>query len=138
MNNRAQMVSKFTRICTLVPYSPAIISMPSCTKERFLGIPLYGIQIIKKQKTKITKNKCVSYITVRLKPQIRIFFIEDHLRKLCPNWPKLEFFGPLFNFELLNFFDFAYYSRQTWYLKDDSPAADSLVIFIGTKFYSFI
>ena len=43
----------------------------------------------KLSKTMITKNECVSYITltcnVRTEPQIRIFFTENHVRKLCPN-----------------------------------------------------
>ena len=74
------------------------------------------------QKTMITKKKWFSYIkqyAVRPKPQIRTFLTHDHVGKLCQNWPKFELFGLLFKFELLNFSDFAYFNRQTWFLNDN-------------------
>ena len=43
----------------------------------------------------------------------------SNLGKLGPNLPKFQVFGQLFKFASLNFSDFAYFNRQTWYLTDD-------------------
>ena len=75
-----------------------------CAKPRFLGMPLYGVQIIKK--TKISPFRIQRHA---VRPTQNIFH--------CPNWPKFELFGLLFKFKELNFsFFFAYYNRQIWYL----------------------
>ena len=43
----------------------------------------------------------------------------SNLGKLGPNLPKYQVFGQLFKFASLDFSDFAYFNRQTWYLTDD-------------------
>ena len=46
--------------------------------------------------------------------------------------PKFEVFGKLFKFESLNFSDFAYFNRQTWYLTaNGGPVAERI---FSTKF----
>ena len=42
--------------------------------------------------------------------------IGPDLGKLGLNLPKFEVFGHFIEFESLDFLDFAYYDRQTWYL----------------------
>ena len=50
---------------------------------------------------------------------------KSNLGKLGRSLPKFEVFGQLFKFESINFSDFAYFNRQTWYLTDDGgPVAE--------------